>query len=132
VAWPKQGHLLAGQGSVIAVLDAEGREVLKHTITGTSFNPYHGPEGTAVRFRASEPPYLAVMSHGSSGYARSVLLVFDPRGRLVWQEETDKLRAIIAVPNADQTAEVLLVGGMDGIVEYTLPEAPVEKAAGSP
>lgn len=71
IAWPKPGHLLVGGGSGIGVLDANGKEVLTHIIRGTSFNPYHGPNGTAVRFDPAKEPYLAVTSHGSSGYARS-------------------------------------------------------------
>lgn len=120
IAWPRPGHLLVGGGSWIGVLDPDGREVLRHVIQGTSFNPYHGPDGTAVRFHATEGPYLAVTSHGSSGYARSVLLVFDPKGRLVWQEEVNKLRSILAVPSSTGSGEVLLLGGMDGVVEYSL------------
>lgn len=119
VAWPRRGHMLVGAGSCVGVLNPNGKEVLKHIIKDTSFRPYHGPEGTAVRFNTSDQPYLAVMSHGSSGYARSVLLIFDPKGRLVWQEETKKLRSILAVPRADGKGEVLLVGGMDGITEYS-------------
>jgi hypothetical protein len=119
VGWPVRGNLLVGTAGVIGVLDSEGREVLRHAIQGTSFDPYHGPDGVAVRFAPTEAPYLAVMSHGSSGYARSVLLIFDPKGRLVWQEELNKLRAILAAPEDDH-GEVLLVGGMDGILEYRL------------
>ncbi|NTU49997.1 MAG: hypothetical protein HGA87_03755 [Desulfobulbaceae bacterium] len=119
VSWPKRGHLLVGAGGCVGVLDPDGKEVLRHIIKNTSFRPYHGPEGTTVRFSTSEPPYLAVMSHGSSGYDRSVLLIFDPKGRLVWQEETKKLRSILAVPQADGKSEMLLVGGMDGITEYS-------------
>ena len=120
IDWPTPGHLLVGNGSWFGVLDPSGKEVLRHVIQGTSFNPYHGPDGTAVRFRAAESPYLAVLSHGSSGYARSVLLIFDPTGRLVWQEELNTLRTIVAVPRPDQKGAVLLVGGMDGILEYAL------------
>ena len=109
------------------MLDAEGKQVLLHQIEGTSFNPYHGPDGVAVRFDRTTGPYLAVMSHGSSGYARSVLLVFDPQGRLVWQEELNKLRAILAVPRADGRGEVLLVGGLDGVAEYKLDAASASK-----
>ena len=49
-----------------------------------------------------------------------MLLIFDPKGRLVWQEETKKLSSILSVPQADGKGEVLLVGGMDGITEYSL------------
>ncbi len=125
VAWPKPGHLLVGSGSWISVLDLDGKEVLRHVIQGTSFNPYHGPEGTAVRFSPPQEPYLAAMSHGSSGYTRSVLLLFDPKGRLVWQEEVNKLRTILAVPRTDGKGEVLLVGGMDGVIEYRLAETSI-------
>ncbi|MPZ17673.1 MAG: hypothetical protein GEV06_07165 [Luteitalea sp.] len=124
IAWPKPGHLLVGGGSRIGVLDPDGKEVLRHVIQGTSFNPYHGPDGTAVRFNTTDEPYLAVMSHGSSGYARSVLLLFDPKGRLVWQEEIDKVRTILAAPRSDGQGEVLLLGGMDGVVEYSLTRTP--------
>ncbi|MCX5846156.1 MAG: hypothetical protein NTW12_07335 [Deltaproteobacteria bacterium] len=120
VAWPSRGHLLVGAGGCLGVLDPNGKEVLKHVIKGTSFNPYHGPNGTGVKFSPTEPPYLAVLSHGSSGYARSVLLIFDPKGNLVWQEELKKLSTIIAVPDEDGLSEVLLVGGMDGVIEYRL------------
>jgi hypothetical protein len=120
IAWPKPGHLLVGGGSWVGVLDPEGKEVLRHVIQGTSFNPYHGPDGTAVHFQTADQSYLAVMSHGSSGYARSVLLLFDPKGRLVWQEEVNKLSTILAVPRPNEKGEVLLVGGMDGVIEYSL------------
>jgi hypothetical protein len=122
IDWPAPGHLLVGAGSWLGVFDPSGKEVLRHAIQGTSFNPYHGPDGTAVRFRADGAPYLAVVSHGSSGYPRSVLLVFGPTGRLVWQEELNKLRTILAVPRPDQKGEALLIGGMDGVLEYTLPD----------
>lgn len=125
IDWPSRGFLLVGRGSWLGVLDSSGKEVFKHVIQGTSFRPYHGPDGVPVRFDGGKEPYLAVMSHGSSGYARSVLLVFDPRGTLVWQEELNKLRAMVTVPRADTNAEVLLVGGMDGVIEYSLdPSAP--------
>jgi hypothetical protein len=121
IAWPRPGHLLVGSGNGIGVLDTDGKEILTHVIRGTSFNPYHGPDGTAVRLEAAKGPYLAVTSHGSSGYARSVLLIFDPSGHLVWQEEVNRLGAILAVPAADGKGEVLLVGGMDGVIQYSLP-----------
>jgi len=120
VAWPSRGHLLVGAGSCLGVLDPNGKEVLKHVIKDTSFIPYHGPNGTGIKFSPTEPPYLAVLSHGSSGYARSVLLIFHPKGNLVWQEEVNKLSTIIAVPDKDGLSEVLLVGGMDGVIEYRL------------
>jgi hypothetical protein len=119
IGWPKRGNMLVGAGSWIGILDSEGKELLRHVIQNTSFNPYHGPDGTTVRLDPTQAPYLAVMSHGSSGYPRSVLLIFDPKGRLVWQEERNKLQAILAVPENDKR-EVLLVGGMDGIIEYKL------------
>jgi hypothetical protein len=73
-----------------------------------------------VLFDPTEKPYLAVTSHGSSGYARSVLLIFDPRGRLVWQEEVNRVDAVLTVPKIGGKGEVLLIGGMDGITEYKL------------
>jgi hypothetical protein len=127
IAWPRPGHLLVGSGGGICVLDTDGKEVLRHTIRGISFDPYHGPDGTAVRFDSAKEPYLAVMSHGSSGYARSVLLIFDPDGHLVWQEEVNKLRASLAVPAGERKGEVLLVGGMDGVIEYSLPRREASK-----
>ena len=120
VSWPARGHFLVGIGGMFSVMDKNGNEILNHTVKDTSFNPYHGPNGTAVKFDPDEKPYLAVLSHGSSGYARSVLLIFGPNGHLVWQEELNKLRTLIAVPSADQKREVLLVGGMDGIIEFSL------------
>ena len=120
VAWPSRGHILAGRGSRFGVFDTDGKQVFVHQIEGTSFNPYHGPDGVAVRFDPTRKSYLAVTSHGSSGYARSVLLIFDSDGRLVWQEEVNKLRAILAVPRVDGQGEVLLTGGMDGVTEYTV------------
>jgi hypothetical protein len=120
IAWPSRGHILAGGGSWVGVLDSEGKQILLHEIQGTSFRPYHGPDGVPVRFNPTEKPYLAVTSHGSSGYARSVLLIFDPAGRLIWQEEVKTLRAVLTLPRLDGKGEVLLVGGMDGVTEYKL------------
>jgi hypothetical protein len=118
VSWPEPGNLLVGAGRHFAVLDAEGNEIFSHTIQDTSFNPYHGPYGTSVVFNKDEKPLLAVTCRGSSGYARSVLLIFDSEGVLVWKEELKKLWSIIALPISDEGEEVLLVGGMEGIIEY--------------
>jgi hypothetical protein len=120
IAWPSKGNLLVGSGSWIGVLDSDGRELMRHVIQGTSFRPYHGPDGVAVRFKADEPPYLAVASHGSSGYPRSVLLIFAPDGKLVWQEEVKKFDALLAAPKDSDQGEVLLVGGTEGILEFGL------------
>ncbi len=120
ISWPDHGNLLVGSGSWIGILNQNGDELLKYIIQDTSFRPYHGPEGTAVKFNATEKSYLAVLSHGSSGYARSVLLIFNSEGTLVWQEELKTLSTIIAVPNADKSSEVLLVGGIDGLIEFSL------------
>lgn len=122
ISWPTPGNLLVGTGHHFAVLDQDGNEILSHTVQDTSFNPYHGPEGTSVQFSKEEKPYLAVMCHGSSGYARSVLFIFDPDGNLVWKEELKKLSAIISLPKAEAGNEVLLVGGLEGIIEYKLTE----------
>jgi hypothetical protein len=124
IAWPSKGNLLVGSGSWIGVLDSDGRELMRHAIQGTSFRPYHGPDGVAVRFKADEPPYLAVASHGSSGYPRSVLLIFAPNGKLVWQEEVKKFHALLAAPKDSGPGEVLLVGGNEGILEFALPGPP--------
>jgi hypothetical protein len=132
IGWPSKGNLLIGSGAWFGVVEPSGREVLTHRIEGTSFRPYHGPEGTSVRFDADAPPYLAVLGHGSSGYARSVLMLFDPNGRLVWQEEVNKLRTIQAVPRRDGTGEVLLVGGTDGVTEYALANAAINGTKADP
>lgn len=124
IAWPAPEHLLVGGGSWMGVLDPTGKEIFRHVIQGTSFDPYHGPDGTAVQLRVSEKPYLAVMSHGSSGYARSVLLVFDPDGQLVWQEEVSKLDTLLATPRSGGKGQALLVGGMNGVTEYSLSDGP--------
>lgn len=123
VPWPSRGHYLAGNAGNFAVLDANGKQILAHSILNTSFRPYHGPDAVAVKLNPQQQPYLAVMIHGSSGYARSALLVFDPTGRLVFQEERNKLRSILAVPRSDGKGEVLLVGGMDGVIEYQIEPA---------
>lgn len=127
VAWPTGGHLLVGYGSRIGIIDSNGNQIFNYDIKDTSFNPYHGPEGTAVRFNTDEEPYLAVMSHGSSGYPRSILLIFNPKGQIVWEEELNKLCSILSIPKTDSKGEILLVGGIDGIIEYSLPEISIEK-----
>ncbi|MBK9339485.1 MAG: hypothetical protein IPN04_01770 [Rhodoferax sp.] len=67
INWPSPGHLLAGSGAMISVFSVDGTEVFKHVIQNTSFRPYHGPYGVSVRFDNNKEPYLAVISHGSSG-----------------------------------------------------------------
>lgn len=127
ISWPIPGYLLVGTGRHFAVMDSNGKEIFNHTVQDTSFNPYHGPDGTSVKFSKEENPYLAVMCHGSSGYARSVLFIFDPSGDLVWKEELKKLSTILTIPNDQEGNEVLLVGGMEGIIEYKLKEERLTK-----
>lgn len=127
ISWPTPGNILVGSGRHFAVLDQNGNEILSHTVQDTSFNPYHGPEGTSIKFSREGKPYLAVMCHGSSGYARSVLFIFDPDGNLVWKEEQKKISAIISLPKAKEGNEVLLVGGLEGIFEYKLKEKRITK-----
>ncbi len=120
LAWPSRGHLLIGSGAYIGVVDYDGKLVLQHQIQNTSFRPYHGPDGTAVRLDPDQEPYLAVLSHGSSGYPRSVLLIFEPTGQLVWQEEFEKGHGILAVRRNDGKGEALLVGSINRVIEYRL------------
>jgi len=101
-------------------VDINGNQILRHVVKDTSFRPYHGPYGVAVKLNPLEGPYLAILINGSSGYARSVLLVFNPEGKLVWKEELKNLSTLVAIPGKDGTREVLLVGGIDGIFEYKL------------
>jgi hypothetical protein len=119
ISWPKRGNLLIGTDNLIRVLDSKDKEIFSHKIQNTSFDPYPSIEGTAVRFNPAQSSFLAIMCHGCPGCPRSVLLIFDPTGHLVWQEELNRLDAIIAVPEKDKR-EVLLVGGMDGVIEYKL------------
>ena len=72
------------------------------------------------KFSVEEAPYLAVISHGNSGNNRSVLLIFNPHGKLVWQEELIKLSSILAIPDINGSREKLLIAGRDGIFEYAL------------
>jgi hypothetical protein len=120
IAWPNPGNLLVGAGDWLAVIDPNGREVFKHVIQNTSFAPYHGPDGVVVHFKPNAPPFLVVASHGSSGFARSVILIFDAKGTLVWQRETDRISSLVSVPIAAEGREVLWTGGMDAITEYSL------------
>lgn len=120
IAWPSDGYFLIGAGALLGVMDSTGKVILKHRITNTSFAPYHGPNGTAVKLSPTDRPYLAIMSHGSAGFPRSVLLIFNPQGQLVWQEEIKRIRSALASPRDDGVSEVLLVGGLDGILEYRL------------
>jgi hypothetical protein len=50
----------------------------------------------------------------------------------VWQEELNKQRTILAVPSPDPKAEVLLLGGMDGVLEYTVTASPAPKSTVEP
>ena len=122
ISWPSAGHLLAGDKERLAVISPEGDTVLDHTISNTSFPPYHSPDGHAVSFDEGIERHFAVMAHGSSGYNRSVVLVFNPDGRLVWQQEMEKLTSIAAIPNAKTGGEMLLMGGRAGIIELSLPD----------
>ena len=120
VDWPTKGHFLVGSGATWGIIDPNGSIFLKKKITDTSFSPYHGPNGTAVKLSAAEEPYLAVMSHGSSGFPRSVLLIVNPKGHIVWQEEIRRIRSMIAAPRKGFNSDVLFVGSLDGILEYKL------------
>ena len=121
ISWPQSGHLLVGDAARFAVLNQQGEIVLEHTISNTSFPTYHGPDGIAVSFDGDNSPYLSVMAHGSSGYNRSVLLIFNLDGELVWQQEMEKLTSMETVTNLQTGAENLLVAGRPGIIELTLP-----------
>jgi len=119
ISWPSPSHLLVGNAGKFLILDHQGTVVFQHSLEALSFDPYHGPEGAAVRLAPSSPPYLAVVSHGSSGYPRSVLMIFNPAGEVLWQEAMPKVRSLLAVETGDGL-EALLVGGQVGLTEYRL------------
>lgn len=120
VAWPTRGHWLAGTGRGLEVLDPEGKPVLRHEIEGLSFAPASGPVAVPVRLRPDAEPYLAAIRGGNSGDPRSVLVVFAPGGRLVYQAEMDRVSTLVAVEAASGSGQVLLVGGEAGVHEYSL------------
>lgn len=120
VAWPTRGHWLAATGRGLEVLDPDGKPVLRHEIAGLSFAPASGPAAVPVRLRPDAEPYLAAIRGGNSGDPRSVLVVFAPGGRLVYQAEMDRVSTLAAVEAAGGSGQVLLVGGDAGVSEYSL------------
>jgi hypothetical protein len=108
----------------VGVVDQNGRELLHHVISNTSFEPVVGHTGTAVHFSRGGEVFLAVIADGGRDQPRSLLLVFNSAGRLVWQEEMNLIRAAIAVTRTTENGEVLLLAGRDGVLEYSLGSIP--------
>ena len=82
------------------------------------YRDYRHVYGTAVRLQQNKQPYLAALFIG----AKSTLVIYDPRGAVVFEEPlNDRCDSILAIPNDRSPEEDLLIGGSSGVVwRYTL------------
>jgi len=86
--------------------------------------------GTLVKLKSGEKDYLAVLA-AYRNFERSVLCVFDPTGKLAYEEVILETRqAIAALPVNGADTQTLLVGGERRIWQYDLakPSATTAKA----
>ncbi|TDR27757.1 hypothetical protein [Hydromonas duriensis] len=114
IEWPTPGHLLLGQ---VKVIDINGVEKLNHQIQNLSFYPSHLVGYAALELKDGKR-YLAVTYSASakSGDNRSVVIIFDPKGKVVWQKEYQRVFSL----TANQTNHSFLFGGSDGLFEISL------------
>jgi hypothetical protein len=120
--WPTSKdtpHLLATGDDVVLLIDLDGA-------TDVTLEAPHAVQvqssarGAAVRFKAGEPPHLAVIVE--FGHWRvSALYLYNHEHELVYQEIiADSCRSLAALPRDNSDAEDLLVGGTGKVWKYTM------------
>jgi hypothetical protein len=91
------------------------------TLTSPNSSGLSNVAGCPVHLDASLPDYFAVLAYPRGTlWQRSVLSIFDPKGKLVYEEVLPETCACLAVlPAASDTmSEALLVGGTNHIWRY--------------
>jgi hypothetical protein len=77
--------------------------------------------GVPCQLKAGEPGYFAAVIYLKGLMNGSVIYIFDPSGKVVYQETvSEPLESIAALPSANGGAETLLIGGENRIWKYSL------------
>ena len=118
-AWPTRGarrYALLAEDDVIWLFDFKGnvRARFRAPACGTLGMAW----GTTVKLRRNEPGYLAVIVEYDT-YNKSILYLYEPGGKLVYQEALpEACGSIAAAPLAKSSSEALLVGGTGRVWRY--------------
>jgi hypothetical protein len=108
VNYEKNNVLFDGQGNVVRRYDAP-------------LSVGNMAVGTPVRFRGGKDEYFAIVNEVRATWQRSILYIYSPDGRLIYQEVIPAaLAAVYALPLEESQKEVLLVGGKGVVWEYEL------------
>jgi hypothetical protein len=99
------------------MLDFEGRQLAEMDVRPIGYDP----AGCPVRFRADQKPWFALSSSLSEKERRSLLAIFDPDGKCVYEEifSTPDI-AILPLRTGVDGSEELLVGSGTQIWKYVL------------
>ena len=114
INWPSNGHILYREASTFYVLDIQGQEKFSIPINNLSFSIAHMDLSEVLVINNKR--YLAVAVSPNSSIDASALLIFDPKGKLIWQKE---YRGIVAITK-NSKKHSFLIGGLDGLIEIKL------------
>ena len=114
INWPSNGHILYYEASTFYVLDIQGQEKFSIPINNLSFSIAHMDLSEVLVINNKR--YLAVAVSPNSSIDASALLIFDPKGKLIWQKE---YRGIVAITK-NSKKHSFLIGGLDGLIEIKL------------
>jgi hypothetical protein len=114
INWPSNGHILYREASTFYVLDIQGQEKFSIPINNLSFSIAHIDLSEVLVINNKR--YLAVAVSPNSSIDASALLIFDPKGKLIWQKE---YRGIVAITK-NSKKHSFLIGGLDGLIEIKL------------
>jgi len=114
INWPSNGHILYYEASSFYVIDMQGQEKFRIPINNLSFSIAHMDLSEVLVINNKR--YLAVAVSPSSSIDASALLIFDPKGKLIWQKE---YRGIVAITK-NTKKQSFLIGGLDGLIEIKL------------
>jgi len=79
--------------------------------------------GTPVKIRSGQPEYLAVIVEFRN-WQKSILYVYNPAGKLVYQEILSEACASIAAVSLDKSErETILIGGVGKVWQYKVQDA---------
>ena len=116
--WQNDGSLLLtvgnNRGIETVLIDTKGKEQFRFKLSNLSFSIAHlvATETLNIKNRG----YLSVVYSASSSSNRSVMVIFDQNGELIWQKEYQRIFSLTKSLNN----ESFIFGGLDGLTEIKI------------
>jgi hypothetical protein len=112
--WLNSQYILTSHNDEIIIIDLNGQEIMHHKVSHSPSGIY-SIRGVSVKFDRDKD-YFAVVTKFSSATGLSMLCIFSPEKKLIFQELVGATTGLAAIDMPFSKRQMLLVGNGPGLV----------------